>query len=293
MNSMTGYGRGLCARDGYQVEIELSSVNRRQLEIVIAAPSEMEPLESRVREELAKSLARGRVSVRISLELGEMQLSRRVRINAKLAKAFARELAELAQAVGLPSQLSLDALLRIPGVIENHAGTMDSDKVWPVVQQALQQALARLGQMRAREGRHLAKELRQQVATMRRLVRQVQGFAPAVVANHREQLVARLQKAGLPGIATDDERLVKEVVLFADRADISEELTRLGSHFGQFQESLTAGEPTGRTLDFLAQEMNREVNTIGSKANDARISKAVVLLKTEIEKFREQVQNIE
>lgn len=290
---MTGYGRGVCARDGYQVEIELSSVNRRQLEIVIAAPSEMEPLESRIREELAKSLARGRVSVRVRLEIGEERLSRRVRVNAGVAKTFARELASLAKATGLPPQVSLDTLLRIPGVIENDAGTLDSDRVWPVVQLALQQALQRLTRMRAREGRHLAAELRRQIATMRQLTRQIETVAPEVMVNHRRQLLDRIQKAGLPGVTADDERLLKEVALFADRADISEELTRLASHFGQFQECLAAGEPAGRTLDFLAQEMNREVNTIGSKANDGRISKAVVLLKAEIEKFREQVQNIE
>ncbi len=290
---MTGYGRGVCARDGYQVEIELSSVNRRQLEIVIAAPSEMEPLESRIREELAKSLARGRVSVRVRLEIGEERLSRRVRVNASVARTFARELASLAKATGLPPQVSLDTLLRIPGVIENDAGTLDSDRVWPVVQQAVQQALQRLTRMRAREGRHLAAELRRQIATMRQLTRQIETVAPEVMVNHRRQLLDRIQKAGLPGVTADDERLLKEVALFADRADISEELTRLESHFGQFQECLTAGEPAGRTLDFLAQEMNREVNTIGSKANDGRISKAVVLLKAEIEKFREQVQNIE
>jgi len=283
----------VCARDGYQVEIELSSVNRRQLEIVIAAPSEMEPLESRVREELAKSLARGRVSVRVRLEIGEERLSRRVRVNAGVAKTFARELANLAKATGLPPQVSLDTLLRIPGVIENDAGTLDSDRVWPIVQQAVQQALQRLTRMRAREGRHLAGELRRQIATMRQLTRQIEAVAPEVMVNHRRQLLDRIQKAGLPGVTADDERLLKEVALFADRADISEELTRLESHFGQFQECLTAGEPAGRTLDFLAQEMNREVNTIGSKANDGRISKAVVLLKAEIEKFREQVQNIE
>lgn len=283
----------MCARDGYQVEIELSSVNRRQLEIVIAAPSEMEPLESRVREELAKSLARGRVSVRVRLEIGEERLSRRVRVNAGVAKTFARELANLAKATGLPPQVSLDTLLRIPGVIENDAGTLDSDRVWPIVQQAVQQALQRLTRMRAREGRHLAGELRRQIATMRQLTRQIEAVAPEVMVNHRRQLLDRIQKAGLPGVTADDERLLKEVALFADRADISEELTRLESHFGQFQECLTAGEPAGRTLDFLAQEMNREVNTIGSKANDGRISKAVVLLKAEIEKFREQVQNIE
>jgi uncharacterized protein (TIGR00255 family) len=147
--------------------------------------------------------------------------------------------------------------------------------------------------MREREGAHLSKDLAARIAVMRKTTAQVQKRAPEVQARYREQLIQRAKSAGVETPGPDDERLLKEIVYFADRSDISEELTRLQSHFQQFNDCLTSSEPVGRTLDFLAQEMNREVNTVGSKANDSMISRAVVTLKTELEKFREQAQNVE
>jgi len=140
---------------------------------------------------------------------------------------------------------------------------------------------------------HLAKDLKSRITAMRKGVAKVQKEAPAMLERYREQLRERIRSAGLPLPPEEDERLQKEIIYFADRSDISEELTRLESHFQQFDECSKSEEPVGRTLDFLAQEMNREVNTIGSKANDSAISREVVLLKTELEKFREQVQNVE
>ena len=146
--------------------------------------------------------------------------------------------------------------------------------------------------MREKEGKHLAADLETRLATLVAGVAEIRKVAPETVKRYREQLHARVAEAGLT-VPLDDERLVKEVVFFADRCDISEELTRLESHFKQFRDCLTSKEPVGRTLDFLSQEMNREINTIGSKANDAAVSKEVVTLKTELERFREQVQNVE
>jgi uncharacterized protein (TIGR00255 family) len=147
--------------------------------------------------------------------------------------------------------------------------------------------------MREREGAHLAEDLMARIGTMRQSVEKIQQQAPQTAENYRKQLIERIKGAGIENIAPDDERLLKEIVLFADRSDISEELTRLQSHFKQFEDCRKSKEPVGRTLDFLAQEMNREINTIGSKANDAVISREVVTLKTELERFREQVQNVE
>ncbi len=147
--------------------------------------------------------------------------------------------------------------------------------------------------MRGREGAHLAQDLTARVTVMRKCVERVAKQAPKSAARYRSQLIERIQSAGLPAPAADDERLLKEIVYFADRSDITEELTRLQSHFQQFDDCRKAKEPVGRTLDFLAQEMNREINTIGSKANDALISNEVVTLKAELEKFREQAQNVE
>jgi uncharacterized protein (TIGR00255 family) len=147
--------------------------------------------------------------------------------------------------------------------------------------------------MRAREGTHLAKDLKARIGSMRKAVAKIQKEAPAMVERYREQLRERIKNAGLPLPSAEEERLQKEIIYFADRSDISEELTRLESHFKQYDECAKSTDPVGRTLDFLAQEMNREVNTIGSKATDSAITREVVLLKTELEKFREQVQNVE
>ena len=150
-----------------------------------------------------------------------------------------------------------------------------------------------LVKMRSREGAHLKKDLCERVSTMRKAVARVRKEAPLVQKRYREQLIERIKGAGLEDLQLNEERLLKEVIFFADRSDISEELTRLQSHFQQFDDCVKAKEPVGRTLDFLAQEMNREVNTIGSKANDGLISREVVVMKAELEKFREQAQNVE
>jgi len=147
--------------------------------------------------------------------------------------------------------------------------------------------------MREREGAHLKQDLTERITIMRKAVREIQKHAPSVAKRYREQLIERIKTAGLEAPGVDDERLMKEIVYFADRTDISEELTRLQSHFKQFDDCLKTREPVGRMLDFLAQEMNREANTIGSKANDSLISREVVTLKAELEKFREQAQNVE
>jgi uncharacterized protein (TIGR00255 family) len=161
------------------------------------------------------------------------------------------------------------------------------------VEKALKKALRGMVTMREREGAHLRDDLSMRIAAMRKSVSEIQQHAPGVSARYREQLIERIKSAGLEAPGTDDERLLKEIVYFADRSDITEELTRLQSHFQQFDDCRKSKEPVGRMLDFLAQEMNREVNTIGSKANDSLISREVVKVKAELEKFREQAQNVE
>jgi uncharacterized protein (TIGR00255 family) len=169
---------------------------------------------------------------------------------------------------------------------------VDAEATWPGVEAALRKALLQMVKMREKEGKFLAADLARRLDTIATGTELIQKVAPEAVKRYREQLHARVKEAGL-NVPLDDERLVKEVVIFADRCDITEELTRLESHLSQFREQLQADEPVGRTLDFLAQEMNREINTIGSKANAAEVSQKVVKMKAELEKIREQVQNIE
>lgn len=289
---MTGYGRGEQTQEGYKISAEVSTVNRRQAEVNVYLPRELEPLEARVRTEINKKVARGRVTTRITLHAGETVVGG-ARVNAGLAKAYARELKKLAVELKISGDLTLETLVRAPGIFQADNALDDADHFWPAIEAAVQKALDACVKMRAREGSHLQKDLKLRIATMRKSVAKVQKEAPAMVERYREQLRERIKNAGLPLPAEEDERLQKEIVYFADRSDITEELTRLESHFKQFDECSRSEEPVGRTLDFLAQEMNREVNTIGSKASDSNIVREVVLLKTELEKFREQVQNVE
>jgi len=290
---MTGYGRGECVRDGFNVTVELSSVNRKQAEISVNLPRELELLEPRIREAILAEVSRGRITVRLAVHAGDGKSSARMHLNVTLAKAYAQELAKLAKELKLAGPVTLDQIVRAPGVFQTDEELAEHEDLWPAVDKALRAALQALLQMRSREGAHLAKDLASRVGLMRKCVERVAKQAPKSAERYRQQLIERIKAAGIPAPAADDERLLKEVVFFADRSDITEELTRLQSHFQQFEDCGRAKDPVGRTLDFLAQEMNREINTIGSKANDALISSEVVTLKAELEKFREQAMNVE
>lgn len=289
---MTGYGFGECSRNGIKVTVELSSVNRRQSEISVNLPRELDVLEAQIREEIHRHVSRGRLSVRVTLHNLESRDSGRVRVNESLARTYAREFARLAKELKLEEKSSLELVLRSPGVLEAGEDVPDAEDFWPSIKTALDKALVMLVRMRSREGAHLQRDLTARLRTMRRSTGRIEQQAPRVAERYREQLIERIRQAGLD-TSLEDERLLKEVVYFADRSDISEELTRLQSHFSQFDDCLRSKEPVGRTLDFLAQEMNREANTIGSKANDSLIARQVVTLKAELEKVREQAQNVE
>ena len=290
---MTGYGWGDAVQDGFKVTVELSSVNRKQSEISVNLPRELEVLEAQIRDEINRRVARGRVTARVTLHAGEKKDGRAVQINTSLAQAYATRLRDLARELKLAGDVTLDHLMRAPGVLESDEDVPDAEDFWPSVEKALKQALDMIVSMREKEGSHLRTDLVKRIDSMRKSARHVQKRAPQVQVRYRKQLMERIQSAGLEAEKIEEERVLKEVIFFADRSDISEEITRLQSHFKQFDDCVNSREPVGRTLDFLAQEMNREINTIGSKANDAMISREVVVLKTELEKFREQAQNVE
>jgi uncharacterized protein (TIGR00255 family) len=292
MKSMTGYGRGECSQRGFKVTVEVSSVNRKQTEIAVNLPRDLEVLEAQIRDEINRRVARGRLLVRLSVHAAKGAAGH-MRLDVPLARSYAKELRALAKSLRLSDPVTLDMLARAPGVLEPEEEIAEAEALWPATKKALDAALDVLLKMREREGAFLARDLKARMAVMRAGVSRVQGLAPKVAERYREQLLTRIKVAGLEAPGLDDERLVKEIFYFADRSDISEELTRLQSHFQQFDDCVKSGEPIGRTLDFLAQEINREINTLGSKANDSVISREVVLLKAELEKFREQVQNVE
>jgi uncharacterized protein (TIGR00255 family) len=291
MKSMTGYGRGECAQRGFKITIEVSSVNRKQMEISVNLPRDLEVLEAQIRDQINRRVARGRVTVRVSVHAAAG--ASKMRINSSLARLYARELRALAKSLHFAETVTLDMLTRAPGVLQAAEEIGEAEELWPATEKALNAALDVLLKMREREGAALARDLKSRVTRLRAGVRRVRARAPEASGRYRDQLLGRIKAAGLEAPGLDDERLVKEIFYFADRSDISEELTRLQSHFQQFDDCVKSTEPVGRTLDFLSQEINREINTIGSKANDSVISREVVLLKTELEKFREQVQNVE
>ena len=288
---MTGYGRGESSRGGSKFTVEISTVNRKQAELSLYLPRELDALESRVRDEINSKVARGRISARIQFSASSAN-GTQVAIDRKLAKQYAREYRALAAELKLEKHIGLDAILRAPGVLQSAEDSLDVEALWLPLRAAIRVSLRELLAMRAKEGANLKKDLKKRNNALQKAVKAVAKQAPTTASRHRDALLDRLKQSGLD-LKLDDERVLKEVALYADRIDITEELTRLESHFGQFADYAESKSPVGRTLDFLSQEMNREVNTVGSKANDPVVSRLVVTMKSELEKFREQVQNVE
>jgi uncharacterized protein (TIGR00255 family) len=291
MHSMTGFGRGSATTDAWHATVEISSVNRKQAELVIQAPRELNELEARIRNAVLAVVSRGRIQVSIKLERAQGTAAD-FRINPALALAFSAALVELGDTIGQPILPTAADFLRQPGIIDIGTSEIDAEAAWLAIAPALTSALAHLAAMRESEGRHLQTDFLARLETLASLTRTIASGASDRPARQRELLLKRLRDAGLD-LDPTEERVAKEIALFGDRCDISEELTRLDSHFAKFREYLDADEPPGRALDFLCQELFREFNTIGSKANDASIAQAIVVAKTELEKIREQVQNIE
>ena len=269
----------------------MNSINRKQSDISVNLPKEFIELEPRIRDEINAHLSRGRINVVVAYHRATKG-DGRVELDETLALAYLKAIQRLQKRTKLNGSIAIDTLLRVPGVLKSTEPTIDTEKVWPSVEQALKRALGQLVKMREKEGKFLTGDLTGRLDALATGVARIREVAPSIVSHYRDQLHARIKDAGID-VPLDDDRLRKEVVLFADRCDITEELTRLESHFQQFRGCLTSAEPVGRTLDFLSQEMNRELNTIGSKANAVEISQVVVRLKAELEKIREQIQNIE
>jgi len=289
---MTGFGRGEASSpEGVRFRIEMSSVNRRQADVVVNISREYSELDLPIRKAVAEIVSRGRVVVNVNMEKAQ-SLSQELRIDEKLASQYYEAAAKLAKKHQLSASVSSADLLRSPGVVALSDHQMEPKEAWPHVEKALGKAITSFERARKSEGAHLKKDMQQRLKAVKALVKSIEARAAGVVEYYRASLKRRLEESGLP-LPLDDERLLKEIGIFAERSDISEELTRLNSHIKQFTTFLSSDEPQGRAMDFLAQELNRELNTIGSKANNAGIAHFVVTGKTEIEKIREQVQNIE
>ncbi|MBG7607689.1 MAG: YicC family protein [Verrucomicrobia bacterium] len=293
MQSMTGFGRGTHTTERWLASVEAAAINRKQVEIVANLPRPLQSLESRVRQATLPHISRGRVQISVRIENSEGEASAQIRINPALAKSFESAFSDLSLIISRPLLPEPSDFLRQPGIIEVcEQEEVDPEVAWEAISPALEQAITNLNAMRSSEGIHLRDDLLARLGQLMAFTQTITGHAPGRMIRQKELLLKRLSNLGIP-LELDDERLAKELALFADRCDISEEVTRLESHFAKFHEYVHSEEPAGRPLDFLCQELFREFNTIGSKANDPLIAQTVVESKTELEKIREQVQNIE
>src|SRR6476646_5802577 len=279
MRSMTGYGRAETDFAGTKFSVELNSVNRKQSDIVVNLPRDLTELEPRIRQTINESISRGRTNATVTLHSGENG-ARNLALNTELARSYH------------DAMRALQKELNAPGEMRFPEEALNAEQAWPAIERALRAALTDLIKMREREGKHLAKDLIHRLKAIRKKLKEVRALHPEAVKRYSTALLDRIQKAGLP-LASEDERVLKEITFFADRADVSEELTRLESHLAQFAHHLRSKEPVGRTLEFITQEIFRELNTLGAKANDAAISQRVIGCKAELEKIREQIQNLE
>ena len=288
---MTGYGRAEADSNGTRLSVEVNSVNRKQSDIVVNLPRDLTELEPRVRQAVNESISRGRTSVTVALHSGSNG-SRKLALDTELARSYHEAMRLLQKELSVSGEITIGTILQAPGVMRLPEETVVAEDVWPAMDRALKSALGDLIKMREREGKHLAKDLIHRLKNLRKNLKEIRALHPDVVKRYRAALLDRIEKAGVP-VTHDDDRLLKEISIFADKADVSEELTRLESHLAQFAHHLRKNEPVGRTLEFITQEIFRELNTLGAKANDAAISQRVVACKAELEKIREQIQNLE
>jgi len=290
---MTGYGQGEASIGDLYITVQLSSVNRKQLDIRLRLPRELQRFESEIYGKIQKTLNRGHVTGEVFLAYKKgVARPVNVTVNRPLAEACLTQLRDTAKSLDLEDDLRASMLLTLPGIVRFEDAKLDQEQVWPVLSKALTKSLKALQSMRNSEGKTLQDDLAKRTAILEKNLQGIKKRAPQVAVKYRKDLKARIKLAGL-SLDDDDTRLLKEVVLFADRSDITEETTRLASHITQMKKTISSAKPAGRKMDFLAQEMLREINTIGSKGNDSIILRDVVVFKTELERLREQVQNIE
>jgi uncharacterized protein (TIGR00255 family) len=288
---MTGFGTATAQTPGGRLAVEARSVNHRFSEILIRLPRDLSALEDRIRPLVQSTIYRGRVEVVVSRDEGARK-PRAVRADTDLAAAYARALREIAGAVGVGGDLTLTQFAGLPDVLRVEDDRVDVEGLWGALQPAVTAAATALVAMRQAEGQRLADDLVTRVRSLETHHAAIAARSRQVVQAYGERLRARLAEA-LGQVPIDEARLASELALFAERSDITEELTRLASHLTQFRETLREDAAVGRKLEFILQEMGRETNTIGSKANDLEITRAVIAMKGELESLREQIQNVE
>ncbi|AEF17432.1 Conserved hypothetical protein CHP00255 [Thermoanaerobacterium xylanolyticum LX-11] len=290
IKSMTGFGRGEANENGFHVLTEIKSLNHRFLDLSVKLPKVLSGLEDRIRLKIGESIKRGRVEINISLEAYEKSLDS-LELNYDLLNQYINIIHDLKKSVNLTDDIKLSDILSIPGIIDVKSVNVDIDNVWTVVEKALDMSIKNLIDMRVLEGIKLKDDIINRLDMLSGIIDKIEERGPAVINEYKKKLETRINE--LIGGELDQNRFLTEVAVMADKTSISEEITRLRSHISQFRFSLDSSMPVGKKLDFLTQEMNREANTIGSKSTDLIIINGVIELKDQIEKIREQVQNIE
>jgi len=294
IRSMTGYGRGEYIGESGHLSVEVKSVNSRNCNVMVKLPDALSAFESQSVAYVKSKVKRGQINVSIDLDRGELASGSKVIINRELAKDYFNQLESLRDELALTDPISLINLTNLSGVISIVETKEDVDQIWSSAYQALLLAVDQCVQTREIEGSAILSDMVERLESIMQLVEQIGVRSPLVMAEYRQRLRKRLNELMRDQVAIDESRLAAEVAIMADHCDVSEELVRLKSHISQMQNIIKESEePVGRQLDFILQEINREVNTISSKADDFQISSDCIQLKYEIEKIREQVQNIE
>jgi len=290
VHSMTGFGRSKIVMEHTSVTVEIKTVNHRFSEFYIRMPRQLVKIEDKIKKCLNQYVTRGRIEVFITIE-GESLVKRRLNIDWNLIDEYYHFIEALKEKYEIHNETKISHFLMKEDLVDIEEIEEENEQLETIILQAVEEASVRLQEMRKLEGLELEHDFHQHLRNLEDLSNEVSLYAPTIVENYRERLLKKVQEYA--STITDESRILTEVALFADKSDITEELTRLKSHIKQFEHILQEKEPVGRKLDFLLQEMNREVNTIGSKGNDSTIAKLVVEMKSVLEKMREQVQNVE
>lgn len=291
MHSMTGYGKGVSKRDGKTITIEIKTVNHRFLDCNIKLPRNFLFVEDRVKKVVSSAISRGHVDLYLTYEQSSTDEGAYT-VDLELANNYLTAVRQLENGTGLANDVTLSTLLRVGDIVTRQQSVEDEDLLAEMTLEAASEALVNLKVMREKEGQSQKADIASKLGTIEACLDRIKEFAPKVVEDYRELLNARIAEVVEPSLV-DKQRLATEVALYADHCAIDEEITRLSTHISNMRSLLEATEPVGRKMDFLVQEFNRETNTIGSKANDMRITKEVLAIKNEIEKMREQAANIE
>lgn len=291
MHSMTGYGKGVSKRDGKTITIEIKTVNHRFLDCNIKLPRNFLFVEDRVKKAVSSAISRGHVDLYLTYEQSSTDEGAYT-VDLELANNYLTAVRQLENGTGLANDVTLSTLLRVGDIVTRQQSVEDEDLLAEMTLEATSEALVNLKVMREKEGQSQKADIASKLGTIEACLDRIKEFAPKVVEDYRALLNARIAEVVEPSLV-DKQRLATEVALYADHCAIDEEITRLSTHISNMRSLLEATEPVGRKMDFLVQEFNRETNTIGSKANDMRITKEVLAIKNEIEKMREQAANIE